>query len=142
MSYEAANEGLTEVLQSVTGLTRVLDYEPSSIPSTPMVYHLLDSFSRTQEGQVTVMRYRKLIRLIVLWQDNEKAEQKVIPFVNAIPAALDADPQLGGRIERGFARVSPDADAIAGFVRIGGVMYRSLDIFADIVDKAAYQSGI
>lgn len=142
MSYEAANDGLTAALQTVAGLKEVLDYEPSSIQRVPMVYHLLDSFQRTQAGQVTVMRYRKLVRLCVLWQDNEKAEWELIPFVNSIPAAIDADPQLGGAITRGVAQVAQDAPAIAGFVRIGGTMYRSLDVFVDIVDKAAYQSGI
>lgn len=142
MSYSAAIAGLKSAVETVDGLNLVLDYEPTSLQRLPAVYLLLDSFTRTQGGQVTAMRYRVLCRLCVRWQDNEKAEWELIPFVNSIPAAIDADPTLGGAITRGVAAVAEDAPAIGGFVRIGGTMYRSLDIFVDIIDKAAYQSGI
>lgn len=142
MSYVDAIAGLKGAVETVDGLNLVLDYEPTSFQRLPAVYLLLDSFSRSQAGQVTVMRYRVLCRLCVRWQDNEKAEWELIPFVNSIPAAIDQDPTLGGAITRGFASVAEDANAIAGFVRIGGTMYRSLDVYVDIVDKGAYQSGI
>jgi hypothetical protein len=142
VSYQAAIAGLKDAVETVDGLNLVLDYEPPSLTRLPAVYRLLDSFNRTQAGQVTVMRYRVLCRLCVRWQDNEKAEWELIPFVNSIPAAIDADPQLGGAITRGYASVAEDANANAGFVRIGGTMYRSLDVYVDIVDKDAYQSGI
>ena len=142
MSYSAAIAGLKNALDDVSGLANVLDYEPPSFHVLPAVYLLLDSFQRTNAGQVTVMRYRVLCRLCVLWQDNARAELELVPFVNSIPAAIDADPTLGGALTRGFARVAEDANAIAGFVRIGGTMYRSLDVYVDITDKGAYQSGI
>lgn len=142
MSYSAAIAGLKSRIQTVSGLAVVLDYEPQSFQDLPAVYLLLDSFQRTQAGQVTAMRYRVLARLCVRWQDNARAELELIPFVNSIPAAIDADPTLGGAITRGAAQVAEDANAIAGFVRIGGTMYRSLDIYVDIIDKAAFQSGI
>lgn len=142
MSYSAAIAGLKSAIETVDGLQLVLDYEPTSIQRLPAVYLLLDSFRRSTAGQVTAMHYRVLTRLCVRWQDNEKAEQELIPFVNSIPAAIDADPTLGGAVTRGFSQVDPDAPALGGFVRIGGVMYRSLDIFVDITDKGAYQSGI
>lgn len=140
MSYEAAIAGLKSRIETVSGLQQVLDYEPASLQRLPAVYLLLDSFR--QVGELPVYEYRVLCRLCIRWQDNEKAEWELIPFVNSIPAAIDADPQLGGAITRGVAQVAQDAPAIAGFVRIGGTMYRSLDVFVDIVDKAAYQSGI
>ena len=142
MSYSAAIAGLATAVRGVPGLHSVLDYEPIAFHEVPAVYLLLDSFSRTQAGQVTVMRYRVLCRVCIAWQDNEGAERELIPFVNSIPAAIDADPTLGGAITRGAAQVAEDANAIAGFVRIGGTMYRSLDIYVDIIDKAAFQSGI
>jgi len=145
MSYQDAIEGLKERIETVDGAAQVLDYEPASLALLPTIYLMLEGYKRTQEGQVTVMRYSVLCRLLIRYQDNEKAEWELIPFVNSIAAAIDADPQLGGRIPRGYARVNPDRDARAWFPRVGGtnpITYRGLDVYVDIVDKGAYQSGI
>lgn len=149
MSYSAVVTGLIERFRNgVPGLAQVdgagnlvniLSYEPTSIQTTPTLYLLLDSFTRTQSGQVTAMRYRILARLCVKWQDNPTAETELIPFVNSIAAAVDVDPYLGGRVASGGTSVS---DGQGTFVNIGGVLYRSLDTFVEVVDKAPWESGI
>ena len=136
MSYPATIAGLKERLESVDGLNLVLDYEPTSLQRLPAVYILLDSFR--QVGELPVYIYRILVRLLVRWQDNEKAEWELMPFVNSIPAAIHADPTLGGLLVGGRANVDPDAPAIAGFVRIGGTMYRSLDVYLMVKDREAW----
>jgi hypothetical protein len=128
-----------ERLATVTGIKVCLDYEPTEIQQPPIIYSLLDAFERSQAGQVTVMRYRILHRLVIAWVHNERAEQQLASFVNAIPAAIDADPQLGGRIASGLARI---ADGQAVWVKIGGTTFRCLDCYSDVLTKGAYRSGI
>lgn len=140
MSAVTIMAGLVERFQTVSGLI-VLDYEPTTI-EPPTLYTLLDGFERSQQGQLTVMRYRFMSRLCIRWQDNEYAERELLPFVNAIPAAVDADPQLGGRISSGLARVvSAAGDAQRPLVRIGNVDYRAVDFFSDVLHKFPYRSG-
>jgi len=117
----------------------LLKYEPGSIQNSPTLYTLLDSFTRETKGQVTMMRYRLLHRLVVQWQDNAEAEATLWPFVHSVPAAFDADPLLGGLITMGLARVG---DGQSGFVVISNTKYRCLDFFSDIPTKAPYRSGI
>ena len=136
MSYSATVAGLKERLQTVNGLVQVLDYEPSAFHAVPAVYLFLDSFR--QVGELPVYIYRVVARLCIAWQENERAEHELIPFVNSIPAAIHADPYLGGRLTNGRANVDPDAPAIAGFVRIGGTMYRSLDVYFMVKDTEAW----
>lgn len=141
MSYETVIAGLAERFRAVPGLATkpILAYEPTSIQATPTLYMLLDRVERSQHGQVTAMRYRILCRLVINWVDNERAEEELIPYVNAIPAAIDADARLGERLPNGLAQVD---DMQATFVSIGGVLYRALDTYANVLEKAPFKSGI
>ena len=139
MSYATVIAGLHTRYATVGGIKAVLDYEPKTISNPPVLYSLLDSVTRTQEGQVTVMRYRILSRLCIRWQDNERAEEELQPFVNALPSAVDLDPKLGGAIPSGIARVT---DIQAVFVTINGVFYRCLDTYCEVVEKAPWRTGI
>lgn len=146
MSYAAIVEGLNERFQTVEGLedAPILDYEPTSVHEFPLVYTLLDSFTRNVEtGQVVRMGYRILHRLVLRWQDNETAEQELIPFVNSVCAAIDADNQLDGRLSGqsginpvgyigGYAKI---ADGMGVFVRIGGTDYRAIDFYSEVFEK-------
>lgn len=138
MSYTTVKAGLIERLNTVSGLNVKLAYEPESIQDAPAIYTILDSFERTQEGQITVMRYRTLHRLWIKWQDNEAAEIELDSFVNSIPSAIDQDPHLGARLTRGVAVM---ADGVAEWRVISGVLYRTIDFFTETVEKGAYQGG-
>ena len=138
-SYEAILEGIVDRLNTIGSIAVLLDYEPTAIQDTPLVYMLLDRTEREKSGQLTAMRYRVLCRLCVPWMDNEEAERELIPFVNSIPAAIDADPTLGGRVTRGRAYVS---EQVGVFVSIGGTLYRALDTFVEVLYKGPFQSGI
>lgn len=132
MSYRDVLDGLNERFETVATIEMVLDYEPTSVGVTPLMYSLLDTVAYSEQGQVHVTRYRILHRLCLLWQENEYAEQDLVPFVNSVPSAVEADPQLGGRIGRGIATIG---EAIATFVTIGGTVYRCLDFYSDVVVK-------
>jgi hypothetical protein len=138
-TYTDVVDGMHERLLTVPGIVACLDYEPLAVDQPPIVYSLLDAFERSQAGQVTTMRYRILHRLVIAWQDNEQAERQLATFVNAIPAAVDTDAQLGGRIPSGLARI---ADAQAAWVKLGDTTYRCLDCYSQVVVKAPYKSGI
>jgi hypothetical protein len=148
VSYSDVIAGLHERFLTIPGLAQynddgelvtILDYEPTAIHVAPLIYTLLDRFERKRDGQITTMRYRILNRLVIQWQDQERAEQQLKPFVHTIPASVDTDPTLGGRITMGLAHIS---DAESGFAIIAGTKYRVLDCYATATTKAPFQSGI
>lgn len=134
MSYQAVVAGVVTVLEGVSGLDLVLDYEPKSIQQFPLCYLLFDSASGFSSGVMRGMRYRLLIRLCLLWQDNEQAERELEPYINSIPAALAADRQLSGALTSGLV----DMDSLTidgGFARIAGIVVRTADFYIEVVDK-------
>lgn len=135
MSYSEILEGLEERFATVAGIKAILRYEPRSFQTFPLLYSLLDSVSIETDGGVRVYHYRILHRLVLPWQDNEKCELDLIAFVNSIPAAVDADPQLGGRLTNGWAEISDiDADWIQTGAGPGAITYRALDFYSDVTE--------
>jgi hypothetical protein len=130
--YQDVLDGLHAAFAAVPGIVNVLDYVPAAIHDTPTLYTMLDSVEVSKTGQIKTRRYRILHRLILLWQDNEQAELAVAPFVDSIPAALDADPQLGGKIASGWAEIA-SIDAV--WVTIQNVEYRALDFYSEVLVK-------
>lgn len=148
ISYSDVITGLHERLETVPGLAQLNDdgdvcnmlrYEPETIVQTPLLYSLLDTFQRDQHGQMTSMIYRVLHRIVIQWQDQEQAELELIALVNAVPASIDVDPTLGGRVDKGLARIS---DGATGFVVISGTQYRCLDFYSSVTTKSSMRSGI
>ena len=132
MSYATVLAGMTERLQTLTGLKAVLEYVPTTIQTTPLAYSLLESVDIRQSAQVTTREYRILHRIVFAWVDNEGAELELIPYVDSVPAAVKADPHLGGRIVSGYAEIN---DIQGGWVTIGSVEYRVLDCYSHVVVK-------
>ena len=132
-------QGLEERLKTIEGLTNILLGEPTSIHDTPAIYTVLASVVRSQEGQVTAMRYSFIHRLVIRWQDNPQAEMQLLTLLNAIPASIDKSPTLGGRITQGLARVTTGD---AGYVPIGDTLYRICDFTSDVLEKSAVRSGL
>ena len=132
MSYATVLAGMTERLETLTGLKAVLEYVPTSVLTTPLAYSLLESVDIRQSGQVQTNEYRILHRIVFAWQDNEGAEIQLIPYVDSVPAAVKADPHLGGRIVSGYAEID---DIQGGWVTIGGTEYRVLDCHSHVIAK-------
>jgi len=148
ISYSDVIDGLFEALQGISGfiqlnnegaICNLLKYEPKVIQTTPTVYMLLDNFTREHKGQITTMRYRILMRLVLQWQENDQSEIELMPFVHSIPHQIDLDPTLGGRVNLGLAQVS---EAQSGFVLISQTKYRCLDFYVDAPTKSPVRSGI
>lgn len=140
MGYADIVDGLHIRFRTVDGLERapLLMYEPTSIQQTPTLYTLLDRVDRSTSGQVQASLYRILNRIVFQWVDNEKAEEELMPYVDSVPLAVEADPQLGGIISSGFAKMP---EVVAVFVSIGGTLYRALDCYAEVTDKQPYIRG-
>jgi hypothetical protein len=143
MSYSTVLDGLHARLAVVNGIALILKYEPTSVQAFPTLYSLLDTVERSQQGQLTIMRYTVLHRLLFRWTDNAQAEVELIPYVNSVPAVIDADPTLGGVLgtgtTSGYARVT---SINAVFVVIGQTLYRALDVRSEVIEKAPVRSGI
>jgi hypothetical protein len=132
MSYQSVKDGLQERLETLPGIVDVLQYEPSSFGDTPLAYLLFDHSEDATQGQVVGTRYFVTIRLVVQWTDNEGAELEIDPYIDSIPAAIQADRQLGGRIRRGMA-TKPGGEG--GFIDVGAVRYRIVDFVTEVLDK-------
>lgn len=133
-------QGLEERFRTIAGLTNILLGEPTAIHDTPALYTALVRFDRSQDGQVTAMRYIFTHRLIIRWQDGAQAEMQLLTLINAIAASLDTSPAtLGGRIVAGLAKMTAGD---AGYMPIGDTLYRICDFQSDILEKAAVRSGL
>ena len=133
MSYATILAGLHTRLATVAGLNAVLDYVPTSVQDPPIIYSLLQRVKIAYAAQVRTATYRILHRVVIRWQDNEQAELEASPFVDAIPAAVHADPHLGGALTSGYAEIS---ECESGFAEIGEATYRVLDFYSTVVEKS------
>jgi hypothetical protein len=132
MSYAAVYTGLQARLRSVGGL-RVLDGEPTALAQLPAVYSLADEAEFTTQGAVRVRRYRTLHRVCVRYQEGYAAEAELIAIIDAVYAAFDADPRLGGAITSGYASIREYA---TGFMTLANTRLRIVDITSEVVDKS------
>lgn len=144
MSALTVWQGLEERFRTVSGLQNIILGESTALHELPCLYTVLESFERTMASlppadNLTAMHYHFTHRLVIRWQDYQQAEMQLLSFINAIPAAVDADATLGGRITRGNVRIT---DGVAGFVDIGGVKYRIVDFATDALEKDTRSSGI
>lgn len=130
VTYADILAGLTTALQQGTGLQaqRVLDHEPTAADAAPLIYSLFVRYELTRQGQLNKHLFRVLHRVVVTWQDNEGAERLLVPFLESIPAAINANPRLDGLLTEGYAQIV-EADGV--FVVIGGVLCRGYDFVSE-----------
>lgn len=134
MAYPDIVAGLVEVLEGVSGLAAVLDYEPTSVGVLPTAYVLLDGAERVSKGGVSAFRYSILCRVVFNWIDNEQAEREVMQFVNPVTVAIERGASLNGALTHGMAGVSR---VQAVFVVINSVVWRALDFYISVLEKGA-----
>lgn len=134
MSYVAISAALHTVLAAVSGIATVIEYEPKSIQAYPTIYSLLDSFECVDRAGSPVKRthYRTQHRLCLRWQDPAAAETDVRVYTDAIIAAIDADPRLGGALTNGIAVIT---GGDTGWQTIGGTECRVVDFYTDVLEK-------
>ena len=128
MSYEDVVEGLVERLETIVSLKSVLPYTPTAIHDWPMAYLLFNRGQYILAAQST-NRYFVTVRVVVGWQDWGVAEEQIMPYVDEVPEAIHADPQLGGRLTSGIAMVT---EAEGGWASIGNVESRVIDFEVNV----------
>jgi hypothetical protein len=132
MSYETVLAGLHVRFATVSGIKKILDFVPAGAPEPPFLYSALDRFEIVRSGQVKATRYYINHTLCFRWQDNERAEEELLPFVNSIPDAVDADPHLGGVLTAGYAEIT---DGEARWLTIGSTEYRIIEFHSVVTEK-------
>lgn len=136
MSYTTCRDGLHDVVETVSGIKDVLDYEPDMIQTGPLAWILLDSYERTHAAAgITAMRYRLMVRIATNVQNSKAAEDELIATALSVADAVDNNPQFSGAITSGLAT---SEDGRAGWIIAGGVKCRVVDVFVSALDKYAY----
>jgi hypothetical protein len=128
MGLAAVIEGLHERYATVDGIVLFLDYEPRAVQNTPLIYSLLDNLRRAPAGNMVQETYRIRSTVCLPWGDPEAAEASVQAFTDAIPAAVDAAPRLGGRAKDAIIQ-----EADAGWRTINQVEFRVVDFYAVVL---------
>jgi hypothetical protein len=137
MSYADIVAGLHERFATVAGIVGIGIGEPDSVADTPYLYTLLDEVvHEPPQGTVAVARYRSLHRLLFATQDTEQAESALLPLVDAVVDAVDADATLDGVLTLGYARIT---DARGVWVTINGTLYRAVDFISEAIDKRPFR---
>lgn len=129
--------GLEAAYRTIPGLGSVELGEPSGEMALPCLYTVYGSFERPLRNSPparnqTGMKHILGTRLVIQWVDFQAAERQLFTLVDLIPATIDADPHLGGRLNAGAAYC---ADGISGHAEIGGVKYRVVDYAISVLEK-------
>ena len=140
MSALTVYTALEAKFQAIPGLKAVILGEPTAVQTAPALYTALANVdwvlrnSGPGRGVQNGVRYTFTHRLIVKWQDNDAAERELLGLVDAIPAAVNADPHLSGALSAGGAEILTGA---AGFVTIAKTLYRIVDYTSTVLEKGA-----
>jgi hypothetical protein len=138
-TYGEIVRALGDVVSTVPAVNVVTLYEPAQVQAWPHVYIILDGFTRTQSGQVTVMKPRLKIGLLVPIPTSEDLEIAAVEIAFAIADAVDLNPQFSGVLTRGWADTP---DGTATWVSVGGTKWRTIEIFCDVVSKFGFVGAL
>ena len=135
-------KGLHERFRTVRGLTNFLTYEPRSIHNPPMLYTTYRDYEKRSERQQILVEIHSFFhRVCFSWADPERAEDDLLRMITDIPASVESDPLLGGRIAAyvngtqvggGGAIVN---EGKAGYTIIDGTQYRIIDFVSIVMAK-------
>lgn len=93
MTVTAVRGGLVTILAPV--ISRVYDF-PFSQPVPPMAHVVLGDLRYDEAMQGSADRYEFIVRVLVGRSDDRSAVDALDPYLSSVPAAVNADPTLGG----------------------------------------------
>lgn len=138
-NYDAIIAGLVATLKTVAGLKNVLDYEPAAISAggAPLAYLLLKEVPAIEPatGGEMALRYTIGLRLVLIYTNNETAEQQVRQLVPAILSALGGDLSAGGAIVDGQVLATR---ATGGYITIASTRCRVVDFTLEAVERVPF----
>jgi len=137
MSALTVYQGLESVFRGIVGLRSVILGEPTGNMELPGLYTAYQEFTRPLRNNpparnLTAMDHTFACRLVIQWVDNANAEMQLLTLLDAIPDAIDANPNLSGKLPHGTCYINA---GITGFATIGGVLYRIVDYTVHALEK-------
>lgn len=138
MSAVTVWAGLEERFRTIAGLRAIQLGEPTAITVTPLLYAGYASADQVLRSQAPArnldgITHTFAVRLVFDFQDNSQAEMQLLTLADSVPAAINADPRLGGRLYGGVARAN---SVISGYATIAKKLYRVLDFDVVVIEKA------
>lgn len=133
MSAVAARQGLLACLRTIEGLT-VLEAEPWTMQAPPAAVVTLIGGGFAPGGQIRAKTWRFAVRIVVQYQDAELAEAELVPYADAVNAAIVNDLTLGGRASV-VPRWEISSEGSDGYYTVGEITYRALVFRFDVLDK-------
>lgn len=135
MTYALAIAAIKTTVGTVPGIKRVVNGFPLAAQNLPLCYLEASSGARNNVGQLVSNHYQVLAVVCVIWQDSMFAEDQIAPFINTLPAAIDANPTLGGAVSL-VQVISWRTDVRA----IADVQVRAVEFTIDVLDKKPYHT--
>lgn len=137
MSAATVWTALEQKLKTIPGINTVMLGEPTAVHNAPLLYAAYQEMERFLHNHPparnqTGDNHTFALRLILEHVDFQESERTVLNFIESIPNALDASPQLDATITAGFATISR---AITAFVTIGGTEYRAVEFTCQVIEK-------
>lgn len=131
-SYRDMLEGLTAAFRTLPALTTVLVGPPTTVQTGLLLWTEFGDFSREDAGQLVKQTYHLRHTVVGVIQDYAQAEALLSPLIEQIPALIDADPQLGGRLTTGYARI---LNARGDYWEISGQVCRGVEFVSECFVK-------
>lgn len=131
--------GLEERFRTIQGLSAVQLGEPFAIEATPMLYAAYDNVNQIMRSTQPARNLDGLthifaVRLVFDYQSSPDAEMQLLTLADSVPAAINDDPQLGGRLHGG---VATSTRAISGWAVVAQKRYRVLEFQVTVIEKRA-----
>lgn len=134
-TYAQIMQGLNDAIRRATGIELVLDYEPTTVQVTPMVYSQFDgvSFDLDDGSDINVPTYRTQHSLVMVWhpESAEQIEAQLREYVVSVPATIEDDTSLGRRLANGRARI---IDVKPYWAKVGDIEYLITDFISEAWD--------
>lgn len=142
-TYQQIVEGYHARFATLGTIEAILAYEPPSITVFPTLYTILDSYSWDVLGGYVDNVYTLMHRLCFEWQDQEAAELQLMPFIDSIPAVIEADPKLGGVLDSGQpTNRAKIYTARGGFISVSGSVLRVVDFYSETIVTRKWTSDL
>lgn len=129
--------GLEERFKTIAGLSAIMLGEPTGIQTTPLLYAAYASADQVMRSTAPARNLDGIthifaVRLVFDYIDNPQSEMQLLTLADSVPAAINADPRLGNRLNGGMARSTA---AITGFATIAKKIYRILEFTVTVIEK-------
>lgn len=130
--------GLEERFRTIEGIDGGVHLgEPTAITATPYLYAAYDTADQLLRSQAPARNQDGIthtfgVRIVFDYQENAQAEMQLLTLADSVPAAINTDPRLGGRLQAGIAR---SMNAASGFAVIAKKTYRVLDFVVTVLEK-------